>query len=90
MEILKKMSKNRNRNKLNTSETSKEYRIKIIKAEYCDCTVCSKRAGSYFYSCSPSNLSMKHRHGNGRGIENHKRREFRSWKYNRKKQWKKE
>ena len=36
--------------------------------------------------CSPT--IVYGRHGNGKPIQSHKRREFRSWKYNRKTKWK--
>lgn len=81
------MSKNRNRTRLNKSVTSKEYRIKFHKIVFDYCFICAKRSGSFYGSCSPSALSSIGLHGNGRYIENHKRREYQSWKYNRKTQW---
>lgn len=86
------MSKNRNRAKLNKAKSNKEYNLMLMQELYLGhigyCTVCIKRSGSFFYDCHPSNLKMKHRHGNGRGISKTKYRSYKNWKYNRKTKWK--
>lgn len=82
------MSKNRNRAKLNKCLTQKEYRLRLMKEKYSYCYVCQKRSGSWYYDCSPADMKCKHRHGNGRKIERYMHRSYRTWKYNRKTQWK--
>ncbi len=82
------MSKNRNRSKLNKELISRDYSRKQLKQSYDYCLICCKRAGSYYWSCSPSDIRSKHRHGNGRYIESHKYRSYKTWKHNRKTQWK--
>jgi hypothetical protein len=81
------MSKNRNRAKLNKAITSKETLI-IERVSESYCLICNRRSGTHHWDCSPSNISAKHRHGSGKAIFNHKYREFRSWKHNRKTQYK--
>lgn len=82
------MSINRNRSKLNKSLTSREYQVKQLTYEYDYCLICSKRSGSFYYDCSPMTMKSKGRHGNGRVITTFDYREYRTWKYNRKTQWK--
>lgn len=82
------MSINRNRAKLKKAETNREYRLVLMHVEYNYCYICQKRAGSFFANCSPANMHAKGRHGSGRRIFRHKYREFKTWKYNRNKQWK--
>ena len=81
------MSKNRNRAKLNKAQTSKEYH-KIQMSEDHYCPICMKRSGSWYYDCSPTDMRSKHRHGNGKAIYRWKARRFKTWKYNRKTQYK--
>ena len=81
------MSVKKNRNFLNKSVNSREYRLKQLKSSYDYCLICCKRSGSFYYSCSPSEVRVN-RHGNGRAIYNHDYREYKTWKYNRKTQWK--
>ncbi len=81
------MSKNRNRAALKCL-IGKEYKIKFYKFEYNYCYICNKRAGSRFYDCHPTSFNCVGRHGNGKMIENHKARSYKSWKYNRKTKWK--
>ena len=84
------MSKNRNRQRLNKAETNKEYiMLQMVKSEYC--LICAKRAGRYGATCGPVRWTTNYR----RGFKNPKKviaawqaREYRTWKYNRKKQWK--
>ena len=65
----------------------KEEKVKRMKAIYNYCFICQKRSGSWYYDCSPTYICG--RHGNGKPIQWWKRREFRTWKYNRKTQYKK-
>lgn len=81
------MSKNRNRAQLKEL-TGKEYRIRIMNTLYDYCYICQKRCGSWYYDCSPSDMKNKYRHGDGRKIKNYKYRSFKTWKYNRKTQYK--
>ena len=71
------MSKNRNRAKLNKAMTSMEY-TRIMKNETVYCRTCVKRGGGYNYSCHPSAFNPK----------GWRWRMNRSWKSNRKTQWK--
>lgn len=82
------MSKNRNRSKLNKELISRDYTRKQLKMQYDYCLICCKRSGSFYWSCHPSDVQSKHRHGNGRFISNEKYRSYKSWKHNRKTQWK--
>lgn len=82
------MSVNKNRNFLNKSVNSREYRLKQLKSSYDYCLICCKRSGSFYYDCSPADARSRHRHGNGRAIYNHDYREYKTWKYNRQTQWK--
>jgi hypothetical protein len=82
------MSKHRNRALLTTSLTSKEYKLKQQKHYYDYCLICSKRCGSFYYDCSPQTMRAKGRHGNGKIISTFDAREYRTWKYNRKTQYK--
>ncbi len=66
--------------------TNKEKKVKQMNAIYNYCFICNKRNGSWYYDCSPT--IVYGRHGNGKPIESNKRREYRSWKHNRKTQWK--
>ena len=81
------MSVNRNRGKLNKAITEKEMFI-LERIEHSYCLICNKRSGSHHWDCSPSNLQSKHRHGNGKAIFGYKYRSYKTWKYNRKTQWK--
>ena len=79
------MSKNFNRASLRKAQTSKEYKCSYPKpGNYCP--ICAKRAGSLFYSCYALS-SIKARHGSGRPIYSCDKREYKSWKYNRKNQY---
>lgn len=71
------MSKNRNRAKLKKAVNNREY-TKIMKTETVYCRICAKRGGNYNSSCHPSNNTSKGAIG----------RMNRSWKNNRKTQWK--
>lgn len=82
------MSKNTNRSKLKEVFTSKEYRVKQLKYEYDYCLICSKRSGCFFSNCSPMNMRSIGRHGNGKIVSTYDYRAYRTWKYNRKTQWK--
>ena len=64
----------------------KEERVKRMRTEWNYCFICSKRCGSWYYDCAPSKICG--RHGNGKPIYSHKFREYKSWKHNRKTQWK--
>ena len=64
----------------------KEDRVKRMKLERCYCFICQRRSGSWYYDCSPKKVWG--RHGNGKPIYSYKFREYKSWKYNRKTQWK--
>ena len=81
------MSTNRNRAKLNKAITDRESKI-IERISESYCLICNKRSGTHHWDCSPSNVSAKHRHGNGRAIYSNKYRSFKSWKHNRKQQYK--
>lgn len=82
------MSKNRNRALLNLCLTSREYKQTLFKKEYDWCLICSKRCGSYYYDCSPQTMRGVGRHGNGKLITTFDARSYRSWKHNRKTQYK--
>lgn len=66
--------------------TRKEEKIKRMKQSHDYCFICQKRNGSWYYDCSPT--FVHGRHGNGKPIESHKRRAFRTWKHTRRTQWK--
>ena len=82
------MSVNYNRKQLNKFLNPREYRLRKLKEEYSYCLICCKRSGSFYYSCHPSDVQSKHRHGNGKHLSGHDIRKYRTWKYNRKTQWK--
>jgi len=71
------MSINRNRAKLNKAMNNEEYN-RIMKNDGVYCIICVRRSGSYNGSCHPSTMNPK----------GWKYRKFRTWKHNRKKQWK--
>lgn len=71
------MSKNFNRKKLEKVYNNKEYNV-VLKNQTVYCQICAKRAGNYKASCHPAMFKEKHPRW----------REFRTWKYNRKKQYK--
>ncbi len=64
--------------------TNKEKKVKEMNETYCYCFICQKRNGSWYYDCHPSSFPAK-RHGSGKIVN---QRECRSWKHNRKTQWK--
>jgi hypothetical protein len=64
----------------------KEEKVKKMKQIWDYCFICQKRSGSWYYDCSPNKVWG--RHGNGKPIYSHKYREYKSWKHNRKTQWK--
>ncbi len=66
--------------------TNKERKVKQMNETYCYCFICNKRNGSWYYDCSPSKIWG--RHGKGNPIYSHKFIEYKSWKHNRKTQWK--
>lgn len=80
------MSKKRNRAKLNKAKTSREYQHIQMFNDYCP--ICMKRSGSWYYDCSPKDMRVKHRHGNGKAIYSWNYRRYKTWKHNRKTQWK--
>lgn len=82
------MSKNRNRSKTNKAITSKEYRVIQLKFEYDYCLICSKRCGCFYSNCSPMNMRKRGRHGNGKIVSTFDYRAYRTWKHNRKTQYK--
>lgn len=55
-----------------------------MKEVYNYCFICQKRNGSWYYDCHHSGWYAK-RHGSGKIV---KQRECKSWKHNRKTQWK--
>ena len=79
------MSKNLNRASLRKAQTKKEYKLSYQKQRNY-CPICTKRAGSLFYSCYDVRL-VKARHGSGRPLYSYDKREYKSWKYNRKNQY---
>lgn len=79
------MSRNFNRARFKKAETNREFRAIMFKFTYNYCFICSRRAGSFHYSCKGY---VRNRHGSGKPIEHHDRREYRTWKYNRKTQFK--
>ena len=79
------MSKNLNRASLRKAQTKKEYKLSYQKPRNY-CPICAKRAGSLFYSYYDVRL-VKARHGSGRPIYSYDKREYKSWKYNRKNQY---
>jgi hypothetical protein len=80
------MSKNRNRAKLNKAKTGKAYQRIQMRYEYDYCYICMRRSGSYYYDCHPS--PTYGRHGDGRALYARGKRMHRTWKHNRKTQWK--
>ena len=62
----------------------KEEKIKRMKQLYNYCFICQRRTGSWYYDCHPVSVRAK-RHGNGKIV---RQRECKTWKYNRKTQWK--
>jgi hypothetical protein len=81
------MSKNRNRARLNKCLTEKEMLISQ-RVEESYCLICNKRSGTHHWDCSPGNIQSKHRHGSGKSITSIKFRSYKSWKHNRKTQYK--
>lgn len=79
------MSVNFNRARFKMAKSSKEFKLKMFKYHYNYCFICSKRAGCFYYNCR---LHVQNRHGSGKPIENHDYREYKTWKYNRKTQFK--
>ena len=79
------MSKNFNRASLIKAQTSKEYKCSYTKPRNY-CPICAKRAGSLFYSYYDVRI-VKARNGSGRPIYSYDKREYKSWKYNRKNQY---
>ena len=71
------MSIHLNRAKLNKTLTSMEY-TRLMKMDMVYCRICVRRGGGYNYSCHPSD-------NNPRGW---RWRRKRTWKHNRKTQWK--
>jgi len=71
---------------LNTTTDSRIYKITLKRKLFTYCYICAKRSGSFYYDCHPADEYG--RHGSGKGIFSMQRREYRSWKYNRKNQWK--
>lgn len=71
------MSKNRNRAKLNKAKSLREYHV-LLKTTPKDnrwfCNICSRRVGKFQISCGPKYVGVK--------------RKYRTWKHNRKTQWK--
>jgi hypothetical protein len=85
------MSKNRNRAKLNKAKTNKEYKFILNYFYIVDCTICAKRAGNYTATCYPIRWTHKWKRGfknPHKSITTFEARAFRSWKHNRKTQWK--
>lgn len=80
------MSINRNRAKLKKAKNNREYRLINMHVEYNYCYICQKRGGTFYASCHPAKRYGWH--GNGKQVFSTDRREYRTWKYNRKKQWK--
>jgi len=66
--------------------TNKEYNIKRDKKIHDYCYICQKRNGTKYAYCGPG-LAYG-RHGSKKLISSSKWRSFKSWKHNRKKQWK--
>ncbi len=64
--------------------TNKERKIKQMNSTYNYCLICNKRNGSWYYDCHPGGWYAS-RHGNGKIV---RKGECKSWKYNRKTQWK--
>lgn len=81
------MSVNFNRARFKMAKTSKEFKLKMFKYHYNYCFICSKRAGCFYYNCSAYTRVVS-RHGSGKPIGHHDYREYKTWKYNRKTQFK--
>ncbi len=75
------MSKNRNRAKLNKAINDKQYN-RIMKNDGVYCIICVRRSGSYNGTCAP--VSTRGR----RWTPTWRYRMNRTWKHNRKTQWK--
>jgi len=61
----------------------REEKIKRMR-QISSCFVCQKRSGCWYYDCSTSSHKVK-RHSSGKIV---RQRECKSWKHNRKTQWK--
>ncbi len=84
------MSKNRNRKRLEKVEDNKVYNI-LQKGYKEYCVICAKRAGRYGATCGPVRWYPKYKRGfinPHKGLVTWQVREYRTWKYNRKTQWK--
>lgn len=68
--------------------SSKEYKVLLKRRIHNTCYICQKRSGSYYADCSPAGAHSKGYHGSGKYIYTTKYREFKSWKYNRRRQYK--
>lgn len=85
------MSKNRNRAKLNKTQSNREYQVILNYFYVVDCPICSKRVGRFDATCYPIRWKKRWRRGfkNPRKmITTSEAREYRTWKYNRDKQYK--
>lgn len=76
------------RKKLLNVTDNRTYNILYKQFVFNYCYICQRRAGSYFADCSPSGMQSKGRHGSGKYIYRYKARWYKTWKYNRKTQYK--
>jgi hypothetical protein len=74
--------------KLRNVTDNRTYNIIYKNVIFASCRICQRRAGNY-YKIACENNKRWGRHGSGKAIYSYKYREYKSWKYNRKKQWKK-
>ena len=78
----------KNRKKLSQAITNKEYKIRLMVWHLSPCPVCMKRGGTWYSDCSRANYKVKHYHGSDKPMYRYKQRSYKSWKHNRKTQWK--
>lgn len=84
------MSKKRNRALLDKATNNRDYNL-LQKNEVVYCLICSKRAGKFGVTCSPVKWVGSWRAGYKnpkKAIAKWEARGYRSWKHNRKTQWK--
>ena len=79
---------NKKRKELETVTNNRTYNIMYKRSIHTYCYICQKRAGSYFADCSPSGFQSKGFHGSGKYIYRYKARWYKTWKHNRRTQYK--
>jgi hypothetical protein len=73
---------------LTTITDNRTYNILYKNSIHTYCFICQRRVGSYFADCSPSGYNSKGIHGSGKYLYSTKFRSYKTWKHNRRTQWK--